>query len=111
MRERIVEIQREQIVKQLFTCYGENFEIPHAANVLEAKVSDLRTPAEEEGVESQHGGDVAHADVTYVDTPETEDTDDEKDSINETEDTDDEYLNNTFSKTGIETLLADGDKN
>ena len=52
--------------------------------MLEAKVSDLRTPAEEERVESQHGGDVAHADVT----PETEDTNHEKDShsINETED-------------------------
>ena len=52
--------------------------------MLEAKVSDLRTPAEKEGMESQHGRDVAHADVT----PETEDTNHEKDShsINETED-------------------------
>ena len=46
--------------------------------MLEAKVSDLRTPAEKERVESQHGGDVANADVTDVDTPETEDNDDEK---------------------------------
>ena len=65
---------------QLFTCHRENFEISHAANVLEAKVSDLRTPAEKERVESQHGGDVANADVTDVNTPETEDNNDEKDT-------------------------------
>ena len=52
--------------------------------MLEAKVPDLRTPPEKEGVEGEHRGDVAHADVT----PETEDTNHEKDShsINETED-------------------------
>ena len=53
----------------LFTCHGENFEVPHAADVLEAKVPDLGTPAEEEGVQRQHGGDVAHANVADVDTP------------------------------------------
>ena len=37
--------------------------------MLEAKVPDLRTPSEEEGVEGEHGGDVAHADVADVDTP------------------------------------------
>ena len=38
--------------------------------MLEAKVPDLRTPPEEEGVEGEHRGDVTHADVTDVDTPE-----------------------------------------
>ena len=38
--------------------------------MLEAKVPDLRTPSEEERVEGEHGGDVSHADVTDVDTPE-----------------------------------------
>ena len=38
--------------------------------MLEAKVPDLRTPPEEERVEGKHGGDVANADVTDVDTPE-----------------------------------------
>ena len=56
----------------LFTCHREYFEVPHAADVLETKVSDLRTPAEEERVESQHGGDITHPYVTDVDTPETE---------------------------------------
>ena len=37
--------------------------------MLEAKVPDLRTPAEEEGVEGEHRGDVAHADVADVDAP------------------------------------------
>ena len=54
----------------LFTCHREYFEVPHAADVLEAKVTDLRTPAQEEGVQRQHGGDVADTDVTDVDTPE-----------------------------------------
>ena len=37
--------------------------------MLEAEVPDLRTPAEEEGAQGQHGGDVAHPDVADVDTP------------------------------------------
>ena len=46
--------------------------------MLEAKVPDLRTPAEEEGVEGEHGGDVAHADVADVDAPDdNNDIDDE----------------------------------
>ena len=36
--------------------------------MLEAEVSDLRTPAEEERSEGQHGGDVAHPDVADVNT-------------------------------------------
>ena len=38
--------------------------------MLEAKVPDLGTPAQEEGVQRQHGGDVANPDVADVDTPE-----------------------------------------
>ena len=36
--------------------------------MLQAKVSDLSTPPEEERRESQHGGDVANANVADVDT-------------------------------------------
>ena len=51
--------------------------------MLETKVSDLRTPAEKERVESQHGGDIAHPYVTDVDTPETQNciNDDSADAV------------------------------
>ena len=46
--------------------------------MLEAEVPDLRTPAEEERVEGEHGGDIAHADVADVDAPDdNNDIDDE----------------------------------
>ena len=52
------------------TCYWKYSDIPHSADVLKAKVSDLRAPPEEERGEGQHGGDVANANVTDVDTSE-----------------------------------------
>ena len=36
--------------------------------MLQTEVSDLRTPAEEERGEGQHGGDVSHSYVADVDT-------------------------------------------
>ena len=54
---------------QSLTCHGQNSEVPHPTDVLEAEVSDLRTPAEEERSQGQHGGDVAHPDVADVNTP------------------------------------------
>ena len=40
--------------------------------MLEAEISDLGTPAEEEGGEGEHGRDVAHSDVADVDTPDNQ---------------------------------------
>ena len=42
----------------------------HPANVLEPEIAYLRAPTEEEGVQGEHGGDVADADVSDVDAPE-----------------------------------------
>ena len=38
--------------------------------MLQPEVPDEGAPAEEEGAEGEHGGDVAHADVADVDAPE-----------------------------------------
>jgi hypothetical protein len=38
--------------------------------VLESKVPDLRTPAQEQGVEGEHCADVADANVCYVNASE-----------------------------------------
>ena len=55
----------------MFTCNGQDPQISHSTNVLQTKVSDLGAPAKEERAESQHGGDVTHANVTDVNTPTT----------------------------------------
>ena len=36
--------------------------------MLQPEVSDLRTPAQEERAEGQHGGDIAHPNVADVNT-------------------------------------------
>ncbi|KAK3914892.1 Lipoprotein signal peptidase, partial [Frankliniella fusca] len=61
--------QSHSAQRMLLTRQRQHLQVPHAAEMLKAEVPHLRAPAQEEGAEGQHSGDVADADVRDVDAP------------------------------------------
>ena len=57
---------------EILTRQREHLKVPHRAQVLQTKVTHLRTPAQEKGGQGQHRGNVTHTDVGDVDAPGTE---------------------------------------
>jgi len=49
-----------------FTCDGEHMQRSHDAQMLKSEISELRTPSQEQSVQSDHRGDVTDADIRNV---------------------------------------------
>jgi len=48
------------------TCDGQHMQGSHDAEMLKSEISELRTPSQEQSVQSDHRGDVTDADIRNV---------------------------------------------